>query len=115
MADIEVYTVNGLPSYEYKAWDNQVSHLIIYNVTNPPEDILQPQNQEEEEVSVVQASSTMLAGAFTLKQKWYPKVYNRVNNAFEMMSKYIHVDMDDIEARIEILQCKVYKKRADKM
>ncbi|ERN06271.1 hypothetical protein AMTR_s00016p00211010 [Amborella trichopoda] len=76
MPSIEVDTVNGLPSEEYK-------------------------------VSAVQASRVMLAEALTLKQKWYPKIYNRVNNRFEMLSKFMSVNMDEIEARIEHLQRQV--------
>ncbi|XP_020528650.1 uncharacterized protein LOC110008035 [Amborella trichopoda] len=121
IADIKVDTTNGLPSEEYKVCYSRVSHPIIHNVSNPPKDILQPQDQEEEEVvpahepqyimrprgykdqfvSAVQASTTMLAEALTLRQKWYPKVYNRVNNKFEMLSKFVPVDMVDIEARLK--------------
>ncbi|ERM99951.1 hypothetical protein AMTR_s00110p00116310 [Amborella trichopoda] len=104
MTDIEVDTANVLPSEEYKAWYSRVSHP---NVANPLIDILQPYNQEEEEVSAVQASTTMLAEAITLRQKWYPEVYSRVNNSFEMLSKFVSVDMENIEARMEVLQCEV--------
>ncbi|ERN18127.1 hypothetical protein AMTR_s00054p00045760 [Amborella trichopoda] len=124
IVDIEVDTANGLPFEEYKARCNRVSHPIIHNVSNPQKDILQPQDQEEEEVvpahepqyimrlrgyedqlvSAVQASTTMLAEELTLRQKWYLEVYNRVNNAFEMLSKFVPVNMVDIEAMIEILQ-----------
>ncbi|ERN10372.1 hypothetical protein AMTR_s00026p00110350 [Amborella trichopoda] len=125
MLDIQQDTDNGLPSEEYKAWYNLVSHLLIHNVANPPKDILQPYNHEEEEavlahepqyimrprgyedqlVSAVKASTVMLAEALTLRQKWYPEVLNRVNNAFEMLSKFVPVDMDDVEARMVHLQC----------
>ncbi|ERM96706.1 hypothetical protein AMTR_s00001p00272990 [Amborella trichopoda] len=87
MPDIEEDTVNGLPSEEYKACYNLVSHPIIHNVTNPPKDILQPHNQEEKDVvhvhetqyimrprgyenqliSAVPASTIMLAEALTLR------------------------------------------------
>ncbi|ERN04696.1 hypothetical protein AMTR_s00076p00165800 [Amborella trichopoda] len=73
----------------YKAWYNRVSHPLIHNITNPPKDILQLVNQEEEEVvpayerqyimrprgyedqivSAVQASTVMLAMALALRQK----------------------------------------------
>ncbi|ERN10479.1 hypothetical protein AMTR_s00161p00040380 [Amborella trichopoda] len=89
MPDIEEDTDNGLPSEEYKAWYNLVSHPIIHNVANPPKDILQPHNQEEEDVvsalepqyimrprgyenqlvSAVQTSTIILAEALTLRQK----------------------------------------------
>ncbi|ERM98023.1 hypothetical protein AMTR_s00120p00057920 [Amborella trichopoda] len=69
MTDIEVDIANGLPSEEYKAWYSRVSHLIIHNIANPPIDILQPRNQEEEEVSAFQASTTMLGETLTLRQK----------------------------------------------
>ncbi|ERN20558.1 hypothetical protein AMTR_s00070p00025850 [Amborella trichopoda] len=50
-ADASVATVpTRLPSEEYKAWHNRVSHPIIHNVANPPIDILQPRDQEVEEV-----------------------------------------------------------------
>ncbi|XP_006842489.2 pentatricopeptide repeat-containing protein At1g06710, mitochondrial [Amborella trichopoda] len=41
------------------------------------------------QVSAVQASIVMLAKALALRQKWYPEVYNCVNNAFEMLS-FVH-------------------------
>ncbi|ERN09966.1 hypothetical protein AMTR_s00013p00206580 [Amborella trichopoda] len=108
----------------YEAWYNLGSHPIIHNVTNPPKDIFQPHNQEEEAVvlahepqyimrpqgyedqlvSAVQASTIILAEALTLRQKWYLGVYNRVNNAFETLSKFVPVDMIDIESKIENLQ-----------
>ncbi|ERN19235.1 hypothetical protein AMTR_s00061p00202050 [Amborella trichopoda] len=114
MPDIEEDIVNGLPSEEYKVWYNLVFHLIIYNVANSPKDILQPHNHEEGDVvpvhesqyimrlrgyedqlvSAVQTSTIMLAETFTLKQKWYLEVYNRVNNAFETLSKFVPIDMD---------------------
>ncbi|ERN12413.1 hypothetical protein AMTR_s00025p00129710 [Amborella trichopoda] len=96
-ADIEVDTANGLALEEYKAWYNRVSHLIIHNVANPPIDILQPRNQEEEEVvpahepqyimrplgyedelvSAFKASIIMLAEALTqTKEKLGWKYYN---------------------------------------
>ncbi|ERN13869.1 hypothetical protein AMTR_s00021p00029340 [Amborella trichopoda] len=50
----------------------------------------------------------MLAEALTLRQKWNPKVYNRVNNAFETLSKFVPMDMDDIEARMENLECEYH-------
>ncbi|ERN02955.1 hypothetical protein AMTR_s00134p00031500 [Amborella trichopoda] len=116
---------NGLPLEEYKAWYNLVSHPLTCNVAKPPKDILQPHIQEEEEVvpahepqyimrprgyenqlvSAVQASIVTLTEALTLRQKWYPEVYNRVNSAFETLSKFVLVDMGDIEAKMEILQC----------
>ncbi|ERN08284.1 hypothetical protein AMTR_s00156p00021000 [Amborella trichopoda] len=126
MTNIEVNTVNGLASQEYKAWYNRVSHPIIHNVANPPIDILQHHNQEEEEVvpahesqyiirprgyeddlvSAVQASTTILSEALTLRQKWYPKVYSHVN-AFEMLSKFVPANMEDMEAMMELLQREV--------
>ncbi|ERN12149.1 hypothetical protein AMTR_s00308p00010940, partial [Amborella trichopoda] len=51
-------------------------------------------------VSTIQPSTTMLAEAVTLRQKWY-------SNMFEMLSKFVPVDMDDIKARVEKLQCQV--------
>ncbi|ERN00079.1 hypothetical protein AMTR_s00105p00140220 [Amborella trichopoda] len=116
---------NPLVVEEYKTWYNLVSHLLIHNVANPPKDILQPHIHEEEEVvpahepqyimrrrgyedqlvSVVKASTVMLVEAFTLRQKWYPEVLNRVNDTFEMLSKFVPVDMGDVEARMEHLQC----------
>ncbi|ERM93950.1 hypothetical protein AMTR_s00137p00112480 [Amborella trichopoda] len=53
MSGIEVDTANGLPPEEYKVWYNRVSYPIIHNVMNPPKDILQPANQEEEEFVLV--------------------------------------------------------------
>ncbi|ERN02223.1 hypothetical protein AMTR_s00045p00216580 [Amborella trichopoda] len=96
------------------------------NISNPPKDLLQPQDHEEEEVILarepqyimrhrgyadqliraVQASTTMLAEALTLRQKWYPEVYNRINNVFEMLFIFVPVDMV-VEARMEILQRQV--------
>ncbi|ERN07607.1 hypothetical protein AMTR_s00157p00065740 [Amborella trichopoda] len=131
MHDIEEDTVNGLPSEEYKAWYNLVSHPIIHNVTNSPKDILQPHNQEKKDmvpahepqyimrprsyenqlVNAVQASTIMLIEALTLRVKWYPEVYNRVNDAFETLSKFVPVDMDDVEARMEDLQ-RVYNDKS---
>ncbi|ERM96247.1 hypothetical protein AMTR_s00001p00144390 [Amborella trichopoda] len=55
MPDIQIDTDNGLPSEEYKAWYNLVSDPLIHNVANPPKDILQPHNQEEEAEDVVPA------------------------------------------------------------
>ncbi|ERN08895.1 hypothetical protein AMTR_s00015p00219940 [Amborella trichopoda] len=121
MPDIQQDTDNGLPLEEYKAWYILVSHPLIHNVANPPKNILQPHIHEEEEVvpvwfimrprgyedqlvSTVKASTVMLAEALTLRQKWYPEVLNRVNNAFEMLSKFVHVNMGDVEARMENLQ-----------
>ncbi|ERN11140.1 hypothetical protein AMTR_s00024p00180210 [Amborella trichopoda] len=115
MPDIQQDTNNGLPSEEYKAWYNLVSHPLIHNVANPPKDILQPHIYEEVEVvlahepqyimrPLVKASTIMLAEALILRQKWYPEVLNRVNNAFEMLSKFVPVDMGDVEARMEHLQ-----------
>ncbi|ERM96776.1 hypothetical protein AMTR_s05214p00004730 [Amborella trichopoda] len=124
MPDIEEDTNNGLPSEEYNAWYNLVFHPIMHNVANLPKDILQPHNKEKEDVvlahepwyimsprgyedqlvSAVQVSTIMLTEALTLKQKWYPEVYNCVNNAFETLPKFVPVDMDDIEARMENLQ-----------
>ncbi|ERN08163.1 hypothetical protein AMTR_s00018p00142890 [Amborella trichopoda] len=49
----------------------------------------------------------MLAEALTLRQKWYPKVYSSVNNAFEMLSKFMPIYIEDIEAMMELLQHKV--------
>ncbi|ERN14479.1 hypothetical protein AMTR_s00174p00039060 [Amborella trichopoda] len=123
MPVIKVDIANGLPSEEYKAWYSRVSHLIIHNVANPRKDILQLVNHEEEEVvptyesqyimrlrcyedqlvSAVQANTIMLVDALILRQKLYLEVYNWVNNAFEMMFKFVPVDMDDIEARMETL------------
>ncbi|ERM99353.1 hypothetical protein AMTR_s00108p00133690 [Amborella trichopoda] len=118
-------TDNGLPSEEYKAWYNLVSQPPIHNIANPPKDILQPPIQEEEDVvpahepqyimrprgyedqlvSAVQTSIVMLAEALTLRQKWYSEVYNHVNNTFVTLSKFVPVDMGDVEARMEVLQC----------
>ncbi|ERM95721.1 hypothetical protein AMTR_s00023p00234910 [Amborella trichopoda] len=81
--DIQVVTDNGLPSDEYKAWYNLVSHPLV---------------------SVVQASTVMLVEALTLRHKWYSKDYNRVNNVFETLSKLVLVDMDDIKASMTSLQ-----------
>ncbi|ERN04134.1 hypothetical protein AMTR_s00077p00064360 [Amborella trichopoda] len=89
MIDIKVDTASGLPSEEYKAWYSRASHPIIHNV------------------SAVQASTIMLTEALTLRQKWYPEVCNRVNNVFKMLSKFVPVDMEDIEARMELLQSAV--------
>ncbi|ERM94123.1 hypothetical protein AMTR_s00010p00138560 [Amborella trichopoda] len=50
MSDIQQDTANRLPSEEYKAWYNLVSHPLIHNVANSPKDILQPHIHEEEEV-----------------------------------------------------------------
>ncbi|ERN20286.1 hypothetical protein AMTR_s00066p00173450 [Amborella trichopoda] len=50
MPDIQQDTDNGLPSNEYKAWYNLVSHHLIHNVANSPKDILQPHIHEEEEM-----------------------------------------------------------------
>ncbi|ERN14529.1 hypothetical protein AMTR_s00038p00069390 [Amborella trichopoda] len=107
MANIEVDTANGLPSKGYKAWHNLVSHPIIHNVANPLKDILQPHNQEEDVVSAVQSTAVMLVEALTLRQKWNAKVSNRVNNAFETLTKFVPVDMDNIEAMMENLQCEI--------
>ncbi|ERM94624.1 hypothetical protein AMTR_s00011p00169440 [Amborella trichopoda] len=59
---------------------------------------------EEYKVSTVQASTIMLAEALTLRQKWYAEIYNRANNTFETLSKFVPVDTNDIEAKMEILQ-----------
>ncbi|ERN12734.1 hypothetical protein AMTR_s00043p00127200 [Amborella trichopoda] len=111
MPDIQQDIDNGLPSEEYKAWYNLVSHLLIHNFTNQPKDILQPHIHEEEEVVPAHEPQYIMRPrgyenqlAFTPKQKWYPEVLNSVNNAFEMLSKFVPVDMSDIEARMEHLQ-----------
>ncbi|ERN12305.1 hypothetical protein AMTR_s00025p00041280 [Amborella trichopoda] len=113
MPEIEEDTNNGLPSKEYRAWYNLVSHLLVHNVANLPKDILRSHNQEEEDVVPAHepqyimrprsyedqfASTFMLAEALTIGQKWNPEVYNRINNAFETLSKFVPEDMDDIEA-----------------
>ncbi|ERN19546.1 hypothetical protein AMTR_s00062p00072500 [Amborella trichopoda] len=112
---------------EYKTWYSRVSHPIIHNVANPPIDILQPRYQEEEEVvfahepqyimrhrgyedqlvSAVQTSTTIFVEVLTLRQKWYPEVYNGINNVFEMLSKFVPVDLEDIDSRMEMLQREV--------
>ncbi|ERN07002.1 hypothetical protein AMTR_s00141p00067680 [Amborella trichopoda] len=124
MSDIQQDTDNGLPSEEYKVWYNLASHPLIHNVTNPPKDILQPHIHEEEEVvhahepqhtmrprgyedqlvSAVKAFTVMLVEALPLRQKWYPEVLNRVNNTFEMLAKFVLVDMGGVEATMEYLQ-----------
>ncbi|ERN10639.1 hypothetical protein AMTR_s00028p00195620 [Amborella trichopoda] len=93
-------TDNG-PSEEYKAWYNLVSHPLIHNVANPPKDIATSYPRRRR---CVQASTVRLAEALTLRQKWYPEVYNLVNNVFETLSKFVPMDIGDIEAGIEILQ-----------
>ncbi|ERM95867.1 hypothetical protein AMTR_s00060p00126750 [Amborella trichopoda] len=55
-------------------------------------------------VSAAQASTVMLVEALALRHKWYPKVYNCVNNMLEMLSKLMHVDFDEIEAMMEHVQ-----------
>ncbi|ERM97836.1 hypothetical protein AMTR_s00118p00077280 [Amborella trichopoda] len=65
------------------------------------------QGYEDKLVRVVEASTTILVEVLTLRQKWYSEVYNHVINAFEMLSKFVSVDMVDIEARMEILQRQV--------
>ncbi|ERN01959.1 hypothetical protein AMTR_s00045p00056700 [Amborella trichopoda] len=67
------------------------------------DDIAEPYMLDQ--VSVVQASTLMLVEALTLRQKWYLEVLNRAYNAFEMLSKFVLVDMGDVEARMEHLQC----------
>ncbi|ERN10781.1 hypothetical protein AMTR_s00027p00219680 [Amborella trichopoda] len=89
MTDIESDTTNGLPSDEYKVWYNRVSHPIIHNVANPPIDILQPHNQEEEEV--VPAHEPQ----YIMRHRGYED------------QLFVPVDMEDIGARMEILQREV--------
>ncbi|ERM96992.1 hypothetical protein AMTR_s00074p00187130 [Amborella trichopoda] len=117
MADRKILTM-GCPQ-RTKAWYNPMSHPLIHNIANPPKDILQPHIQEEEDVVPAHepqyimrprgyedrlASTVMLAEALTLRHKWYPEVYNLVNNTFETLSKFVPVDMGNVEARMEILQ-----------
>ncbi|ERM97711.1 hypothetical protein AMTR_s00121p00083050 [Amborella trichopoda] len=59
---------------------------------------------EDYKASYNLASTVMLAKELTHRHKWYLEVYNRVNNAFEALSKFVHMDMGDVEARMEILQ-----------
>ncbi|ERN20387.1 hypothetical protein AMTR_s00068p00052860 [Amborella trichopoda] len=69
-----------------------------------PHYIMRSRGYEDQLVSAVKASIVMLAKALTLRQKWYLEVFIRVNNAFEMLSKFVPVDMSDVEAKIEHLQ-----------
>ncbi|ERN10165.1 hypothetical protein AMTR_s00168p00037870 [Amborella trichopoda] len=65
---------------------------------------MRPRGYEDQYVSAIKASIVMLAEALTLRQKWYHEVLNRVNNMFEMLSKFVHVDTGDVEVRMEHLQ-----------
>ncbi|ERM99362.1 hypothetical protein AMTR_s00108p00146810 [Amborella trichopoda] len=84
-----------------------------------PQYIMRPRGYEDELVSEVQASTVMLAEALTVKQKWYPEIYNHINNVFVTLSKFMLVDMGDVEARMEVLQrqhnVKVYLTGPDMM
>ncbi|ERN16957.1 hypothetical protein AMTR_s00057p00196440 [Amborella trichopoda] len=73
---------------------------------------MRPQNYEDQLVSAVQDSTVMLAEALTFRQKWYPEVYNHVNNALEMLSRFIIVDVNEIEVRMEHLQYQVNEETA---
>ncbi|XP_011626340.1 protein MAIN-LIKE 2-like [Amborella trichopoda] len=48
------------------------------------------------QVTAIWASKVMLAEALTLRHKWYPEVYNHINNTFETLSKFVPVDMGDV-------------------
>ncbi|ERN17230.1 hypothetical protein AMTR_s00044p00183280 [Amborella trichopoda] len=108
-------------SYEYIMHMRLIPHSIspnmprakrwepLKNYYGNPHNMMPPIRQELDslqpnEVSADQASTTMLAEALTLRQKWFLEVYNHVNNAFEMLSKFVPVDIVDIEARMEILR-----------
>ncbi|ERN03233.1 hypothetical protein AMTR_s00003p00179440 [Amborella trichopoda] len=51
-----------------------------------PQYIMRPRGYEDKLVGAVQTSTVMLADVLTLRQKGYPEIYNRVNNAFETLS-----------------------------
>ncbi|ERN05304.1 hypothetical protein AMTR_s00007p00155890 [Amborella trichopoda] len=110
MHDIQVDTDNGLPSEDYKEWYNLEEEAKYVVPAHEPQYIMRPRGYENQLVNAVQASTVMLAEALTLGQKWYPEVYNRVNNEFETLSKFVPVDMDDIEARMTSLQLEYHNK-----
>ncbi|ERM97262.1 hypothetical protein AMTR_s00119p00114820 [Amborella trichopoda] len=87
MPDIKEDTDNELSLKEYKAWYNLVSHTIIHNIANPPKDILQPHNQEEEYVVLTHEPQYIMR----------PRGYRD--------QLFVPVDMDDVEAMMENLQC----------
>ncbi|ERN15527.1 hypothetical protein AMTR_s00048p00094230 [Amborella trichopoda] len=72
-------------------------------LAHEPQYIMRPRGYENQLVSAVQASTIMLAEPVTLRHKRYLEVYNSINNAFEMLSRFMYVNMVDIEARMEIL------------
>ncbi|ERN13251.1 hypothetical protein AMTR_s00040p00233470, partial [Amborella trichopoda] len=108
---------NGVPSKEYKAW---YRHSKVHNTGNPPRDILQPTNKSDDQidashepqcimrprghednmVSTFQESTTLLAEALALRQRWDLEVLNPVSRVFELQSKFIPIDVNEVEERM---------------